>query len=461
MTRPEHINPLASLIMCALLLASAGMPTVHAQTIVENEPLISLAMRDTALAEVMEMLSRAERVNILLSDEVEGEVSFSLYDVPLSQAIRSIANAAGYAVERRNGMYFVVTHDEAGAYAESDLTEIQTFPIQYADPAQLQSMLRPYLSEYGELTMLVENKVLMVEDTPEFLLRIAKLVREVDRQPKQILIEAKMLEITLTEEDSYGIDWTKFFDSNGGDGSFGTQGLEGVGKSANQGLFFEIANNDITAMLSALEQDGRIRTLSSPKLMALEYQEASVIVGDRRGFKVTTTINQVTTESIEFLESGVILRVTPHVDQNGRVMMDIHPEVSTGVVDINGIPSQTTTEVTTRLLVTSGETVFIGGLIKQTMNETRSGVPLLGRVPGIGLLFSSRELTSTNTETIVVITPRIVADDGGPWDTEAASRVESLNRSLQKRTINIDEQIEKTFIEPSPRGDTHTIAQPN
>ena len=458
MERHHSTNPATRLIAHLILLV--GLTTVAAKAQF-NEPIISMAMRDTSLAEVMEMLSRAERVNILLSEDVEADVSFSLYDVPLSEAIRSIANAAGYAVERRNGMYFIVNRDEAGAYAESDLTEIQVFPIEYADPAQLQAMLSPYLSDYGQMTMLIDNKLLMVEDTPEFLRRIAMLVREVDRQPKQILIEAKILEVTLNEEDSYGVDWTKFFESHGGTGSFGTRGLEGAGASGTSGLFFEVANADLTAMLSALEQDGRIRTLSTPKLLALEHQEASVIVGDRRGFKVTTTINQVTTESIEFLESGVILRVTPYVDREGRVMMDIHPEVSTGVVDVNGIPSQTTTEVTTRLLVDSGQTVFIGGLIKQTLTETRTGVPVLGRMPGLGLLFSSRELTSVNTETVVIITPRVVGEAGGPWDAEAQAEVEEIERRLQHRAADIDKRLNNTSFEPDPIQGTDSIAESN
>ncbi len=151
MKRRNYTNPATRLIAHLILLV--GLTTVAAKAQI-NEPIISMAMRDTSLAEVMQMLSRAERVNILLSEDVEGDVSFSLYDVPLSEAIRSIADAAGYAVERRNDMYFVVNRDEAGAYAESDLTEIQAFPIHYADPAQLQSMLSPYLSDYGQMTML-------------------------------------------------------------------------------------------------------------------------------------------------------------------------------------------------------------------------------------------------------------------------------------------------------------------
>jgi type II secretory pathway component GspD/PulD (secretin) len=201
--------------------------------------------------------------------------------------------------------------------------------------------------------------------------------------------------------------------------------------------------------------------LSTPKLLALENQEASVIVGDRRGYAVTTTINQVTSESIEFLESGVILRVTPHVDSEGRVMMDIHPEVSTGVVDANGIPSQTTTEVTTRLLVGSGQTVFIGGLIKQTRTESRKGVPLLGRIPGIGLLFSSREVTSTNTETVVIITPRVIGEINAQWNTKPQSEVEKLDRRLQNRASDIDEEMSRSFYEADLVGGTSRLAPSN
>jgi len=457
MNRRNRIAIFRDFIVLFILLVGLMSASVNAQT---DEPLISMTTRDTELAEVMEMLSRAERINILLSGDVGGEVSFSIYDVPLSEAIRSIANAAGYAVERRKGTYFIVSRDEAGDYAESDLTEIRTFRIYYAEPSQLQAMLSPYLSEYGQLTVLAENRMLLVEDTPEFVERIAALIKSVDQQPKQILIEARILEVTLNSEDSYGIDWANFFETGDGTGEFGTQGLEGVGSSRSKGLFFEIARSDITAKLSALEQDGRIRTLSSPKLLALENEEASVIVGDRRGYSVTTTINQVTTESIEFLESGVILRVTPHVDSEGRIMMDIHPEVSTGVVDANGIPSQATTEVTTRLLVGSGETIFVGGLIKQTQTENRNGVPFLGRIPGLGLLFSSREVTSLNTETIVVITPRVVGQIAGPWSTDKESEVDRRGDLLEQNAAKIEQQMSDTFFEAFPARGTNGLAEP-
>ena len=236
--------------------------------------------------------------------------------------------------------YYIVERQEAGKYAPDALTHVKTFELQYIAVEEMQQLLDPYLSEYGDITVFNDRNIFLVEDTPEFLRRIDVLVGKLDIAPTQIMIEAKILEITLTDEESYGLDWIKFFNSEGGGGDFGTQGLS---EPTSPGFFLDYTTPDVAAVLSALTSQGRVRTLSTPKLLAVEGRESSVIIGDRRGYSVTTTINQVTTESVEFLESGVILRVTPSVDADGQIMMDINPEVSTGVIDpLTGIPSQTT-----------------------------------------------------------------------------------------------------------------------
>jgi type II secretory pathway component GspD/PulD (secretin) len=281
---------------------------------------------------------------------------------------------------------------------------------------------------------------------------VAALVKKIDRQPAQILIEAKILEVTLTDEDSYGLNWSKLFDSRDGSGEFGTRGLA---DSTRPGLFFEYTTPDIVATLDALTSQGRVRTLSTPKLLAVEDQESSVIVGDRRGYSVTTTINQVTTESIEFLESGVILRVTPSVDADGQIMMDIHPEVSTGTIDpITGIPSQATTEVTTRMIVPDGQTVFVGGLIKHRVDESKRGIPVIGRIPVVGLLFSNRQKAISNTETIVLIKPTVIRSASLQLDDESTKKIESMEYSQGKESANLSSEMEVFFghsrISPVP-----------
>jgi len=412
---------------------------------------LTLGMREAALDEVMAMLARQHRVNILLGDNVEGDVSFNLYDVSLDEAIRSIASAGGYAVERRQGTYFILPEDRAGRTPGSGFTVVKSFPVRYTDAAELETKLGDYLSDFGTISALPERKLLVVEDQPGFVYRISRLMAELDQRPPQVLIEAKILEITLSDEQSYGIDWTGFFTTDAGAGDFGTNSVT-PGSSGNAGFFFNYLDPDLELALRALEADGRVRNLASPKVVTVVNEEAEVIIGDRRGYAVTTTINQVTTESIEFLESGTILRVTPTIDDHGEVLLNIHPEVSVGTVDENGIPSQTTTEVTTRLLVPSGQSIFIGGLMRNSTKEARTGVPFLGRIPGLRWLFSTQSRTTLNTETVVIITPRIVDQE-----PEVAALNRYANRlydeerdELLGQSEVVEQHIEDSFRKPPP-----------
>jgi type II secretory pathway component GspD/PulD (secretin) len=444
----KHKRLTAAILLTVMMLGIAPLATAE----IPIGESITLNQRDVPIAEVMDMLSRRSRVNILLSNQVTGTVSFNLYDVGLDEAIRSIASAAGYAVELRGDSYFITTRDEAKQYSNGGVTTARAFEVQYADPVVVVNMLTPYLSGYGKIGALPERKIVMVEDTLPFIERIGAILDEIDRRPSQILIEARILEISLDDEESYGINWQDLFTSEDGDGSFGTRGLANAGSSGSRGFFFEVVNSDFTAMLNLLSEEGRVRTLSTPQLLALENQEASVIIGDRQGFRVTTTINQVTTESIEFLESGVILRVIPWVDTEGRIMMDIHPEVSTGVI-VDGIPSQTTTEVTTRLLVPSGRTVFIGGLMKHTLSERNQGVPGLKRIPLVGRLFSNNVKIGTNTETIVLITPHIVADSGSLVEPAKIDKVREAERLLGGEAAATEEQLDELTSSAAGKAD--------
>ena len=300
-------------------------------------------------------------------------------------------------------------------------------------------ILENHLSSYGQITTLPERRLLVVEDKPYFLDRIETLLKELDRQPKQILIKAQILEVGLKDSESFGLDWVKIFESGDRTITVGTQGLSNPGSA---GFFFDYLTDNAAVILDALRTRDRLRTLSTPKLLALEDQEAETIIGDRLGYNVTTTIDNVTTTSTEFLESGVILRVRPSVDGQNRVLLDIHPEVSTGSVSDDGIPNQNTTEVTTTMLVESGKTVFIGGLIKRSEIKTREGVPILGDIPGLGLLFSNKAISSINTELVVLITPYIMDNEEMALDIGKSPYVEKIAGELETQPIKIDKKMD-------------------
>ena len=430
----RNVYLFAALTILALMGSITNLNIAYA----ENESKVTLSLNDVDISEAMEMISLKEQVNIVLSKDVEGEISINLFNVSLREAIISIANAAGFAVEFRNNSYFIIDREESGKYSQSGLTELRTFKVKYSDTEDVEEILETYLSEYGKITTLTNRNLLVIEDLPSFLNRIDILLKEIDQEPKQVFIEAKILEVTLRDSESYGLDWSKLFSSDGGDGSFGTRGLS---NPFSPGLFFDLVTPNVEVALDYLFTRGRLRTLSTPKLLALEDQEAEVVIGDRLGFRVTTTINQVTSETIEFLESGVILRVTPSVDGQERIMLDIHPEVSTGRVE-DGIPNQVTTEVTTQMLVQNGQTIFIGGLIRSSLDQNREGVPVLGELPLLRHAFSNKSESSLNTETVVLITPYIMDDHNHNFNVAEKERAEQLREELEERANKVDSKFD-------------------
>lgn len=383
---------------------------------------INLSFHETPIDEVFDMLSQQGRLNILLAKGVSGKVSLNLYEVTLQDAIRLIAESAGYAVERRDSAWLILEREEVGQDVLSDNSRVRTFRVQYTDPAVVEDVVKKHLSRQGKVSQVPGRKLLVVEDAPEFLDRVNDIVAQVDVRPKQILIEARILEITLGEGQEYGIDWHRI----NGSLSDGTTGLS----TSLTGYFLDYVKPELEIFLTALQKKNRVRTLSTPKLLVLENEESEVVVGERLGYKVTTTINQVTTESVQFIESGVILKVTAAVDRSGKIVMDIHPEVSTGSIE-SGIPNIITTEVTTQLLADEGERIFIGGLMKSGDSETRDGVPLLSDIPLLGNLFSSNTKSLSKTETVVMITPYVVEPGADSTSRRSARALDEVDRSLQ------------------------------
>jgi type II secretory pathway component GspD/PulD (secretin) len=410
--------------------ASPGDPTAKQSA---NVRRADYNFRSVPIEEVFDMLSRTEKVNIILAKGVTGNVTLSLYSATLKEAIEGIARAGGYAVETINGDY-VITPKPADP-EPAVTTQIRTLKVQYSDTRQIAEILTKYTSRHGKITPLIGRRVIVVEDQPAYLERIEKLLEQLDVRPKQVMIEAKILEVTLDEGEQYGVDWRRIF----GSATAGTSGFaSGNAEAPTQGFFFSLLNRKLELYLSALATKGRVRTLATPKLLALENQEAKAVIGDSTGYRVTTTINLVTTESVQFLESGVILKVIPSVDQRGRVMLKVHPEVSSATLNL-GIPSKKSTEVTTELICEDGQSIFIGGLIKSGSTQQREAVPLLGNVPVLGHLFSKSTQTVSASETVVIITPHIIKDaqDADTLSEDGLRRVNDTDFAILKQELDL------------------------
>ena len=396
---------------------------------------VTLSIQESDIRDVMQLLSREQRLNIFVAEGVSGDVSVNLYEMETEKAIVLIAESAGFAVEQRDGSFFIIEREDAGRYNQTNLTEMRSYKVQYISASDVESAVQDYLSDYGSVRSLEDGNLIIIEDLPPFLQKIEDIIYAIDREPKQIMIEAKILEISLTDNQAYGLDWALLFDAQDAQGSIGTRGLA---TRASAGLFAEFTNDNVELVLTALKERGRLRTISTPKLLAMEGLEAETVVGANIGYRVTTTINQVTSESVEFLETGIILKVIPSVDRSGRILLDVYPEVSTGIVSDDGIPSKSTTQVSTRMLVPDGRTVFLGGLIKHSVNDTREGVPGLGDLPVVGGLFSNTATSLTSTEIVILITPQVVN-----YSLEASIEQDNIDR-VQVINELLDSQLDES-----------------
>lgn len=270
------------------------------------------------------------------------------------------------------------------------------------------------------------NNALLVYAPRSEYSKIEAALRRLDLAPTQVLIEASILEVTLTDELQYGLQW--FFHGGVGSDKRGTgiwNANESGGIGASQpGFSYAVTDSvgQVRLVLNALAQRSLLNVISSPSLMVLDNHSATIQVGDQQPVRAATTVTEggVTTNSIQFKDTGVQLDVTPSVNAGGLVTMDISQAV-TDVGEIDAATGQRTflqREINSRVAVRSGETVVLGGLIRDNTTRGKQGLPMLQDIPVLGHLFSTTSKVGTRTELIVLITPRALQNDD---DLRAAS----------------------------------------
>jgi type II secretory pathway component GspD/PulD (secretin) len=385
------------------------------------EDRITLNVKDTDINDILKFLSLQRRVNIVASKDVSGPISVNLYDVPFDMALRAILQSHGFTAQQRDNVIFVTKAVEQPNSATPSMpTSMRTFRLNYANIPEAAEMVQQLLSPQGKMVLGKESKTLLVDDTVETVAKVGRLLQSLDTKPRQVLIEAKILEVTLDNDTALGINWDVLFGHNGaGDrlGRVSTQGFAANPLLGPPGFFFSIVDTDITALLSALQERKKLNTLANPKILTVDGREAEILIGAKLGYRVTTTTQTATLESVQFLDVGTELVILPSIGDDGYILMNVHPKVSDGTVTA-GLPSETTTEATTSVLMKDGETIIIGGLIRERDEESRTQVPLLGYIPVLGPLFRNRRTSREKTEIAVLITPHIV--QGAPAIAAAA-----------------------------------------
>ncbi len=294
-----------------------------------------------------------------------------------------------------------------------------------------------------------KNNALVIYARPRDYRMVEDAIKRLDVVPLQVLIEATIAEVTLNDSLQYGLQWflnkgKNKFELNGN--ALGTGGALS-GTALGRGVPGDIAavfpsfnylytGSSITALLSALSQLTQVNVVSAPEVLVLDHQTAALQVGDQVPVITQTaqsviTANAPVVNSVQYLNTGVVLQVTPRVNSSGLVTLDIDQSVSdvakttTSTIDS---PTITQRRIVTSAVVQDGETIALGGLIIDNQNNARSGVPVLSDIPVLGTLFKSTSKSRARTELLVLLTPRIVrnAQEARAMTDELRDRMRTL-----------------------------------
>ena len=422
--------------------------------------------RGLPVADVFAELRRLVRRNIIVAPEVNATFTGDLYDVSVDEVIDAICRSTG----------LVARPQPAYIYIEPDRAETRVYTLQNSRADDILPMVRPLLSPIGQANGTPAAKqgiqssqegsggddyaaaeLIIVRDYATRLAEIDKVITSMDALPQQVLIEATIMAVTLTDDMQMGVNlqgiggvdfsaggvsspdgqsltFAGFPDSAISDG-FGIAATNVADGISQGGLNVGLLNDNIAVFIRALQTVTDATVLANPRVVTMNKQRGEVLLGRRDGFLTTTVTQTSTTQSVDYLETGTRLIFRPYISSPELVRLEIHPENSNGGVNSEGLPFKETAEVTTNIMVRNGQTVVIGGLFREKDTSTVNKVPLLGDIPIVGALFRSTEDNKVREEIIIILTPHILDPaDAAAW-RGAGLDAEPLHDDVNQRSL--------------------------
>jgi type IV pilus assembly protein PilQ len=402
---------------------------------------ISLDFKDVPVTDVLRLIAEVSDLNLIAGDEVDGSVTIRLVDVPWDQALDVILLTKGLGFIRVGNVLRIAPSDILKAEEELRLQErrnketledlvVKLQPVNYANVADMSELVKRLLTPRGTVNMDVRTNTLIMKDIPSVIDEATALVKAVDTETPQVIIEAKIVEAALDFSRELGSMW-----------SAGTQPLEDAFDSssgARQDLGgadfrFHDANNvmfgspitsiptgslslaafvldedfNIDVQLQAAESTGDGKVISSPRVLTLDNREAEI----QQGVSIPFQTFENGDAKLEFIDAVLSLLVTPHVTSDKTIIMKI--EVTRNAPDSSvatptGSPAIARAEARTECLVKDGQTLVIGGIYTVNETESEQRVPYLHRLPLIGAAFKNRKIIDQRKELLIFVTPRIV-----------------------------------------------------
>lgn len=383
---------------------------------------ISIDFRNTPIEDVIRVMAAQVDVDIVKSPRVVGNVTATLTNVPLGEALSNILAAHNYGYVADKNMIRIAPIEEISQKAER--LESKIYRITYADVKEVEKSLKQFISSRGSLSANSGTSNIIVTDTESQIKAITNFIDEIDRITPQILVEARVYDITSRDKFDLGVEWSAGRNTTYVDGvpfagrtdPFVTGGFEGTTANTDTtaGLRFGWLNDSINIdfLLKAQEENIDAKLLANPRILVLDNETALFDIVTEHPYVERTISGTTIQETVSFKKVGVKLEVTPHLTREGMLRLHIIPEfgVVVGQVQIEStdVPIVDTRKVDTIALVGDGQTVVLGGMRKKDSSSQINKVPFLGDLPLLGALFRFEGEDTAITELVVFITPQII-----------------------------------------------------
>ncbi|MBI4352712.1 MAG: secretin and TonB N-terminal domain-containing protein [Candidatus Omnitrophica bacterium] len=473
-------NPLAALAqepagtveeaLAAEEAAAEGSEGAQGPSQAASEGNVTIDFKDADIQNVLRILSYKSGVNIVAGKDVTGVVTMRLVNVPWEKALDMVLKTYGYAYERDGNIIRVTTIE---SLKKEDLST-EVFTLNYTRADEAEKSIKDVLSDRGKIQADIRSNSLVVTDMATVLQQVRKVVERLDKITPQVAIESKIIEMSLGDSERLGIKWNaqvaltgsarpttfpfpakqrtvfhKFYppgrDTQSSASSIGTSGTTTTTAvqdfpSVIQPTFpvadkkeFAFGTLDFSkfqVLLELINQRKDAKVLSEPHVTTLNNQEAKILVGEVLSiplFERNSTTGRMEITGYKDRDVGISLLVTPHINDAGDIVVDVHPNLTNflGFEDLTPeikAPKFDTREASTQVRIKTGQTIVIGGLIREDKVDTKTKVPFLGDVPLLGHIFTHHDKAVKKTDLLFFVTVNILSEKSPlPQSHRAAS----------------------------------------
>ncbi len=404
---------------------------------------ISLDFKDADIHNVLRIIAEVSNLNIITSDEVKGKVTLRLVNIPWDQVLDIVLKTKGLGAKLEGNVLRIAPisklREEEKEVLQSiknkeELEElvIETIPVNFANVRELEGQIKEVMSGRGKAKVDERTNTLVIKDIPKNIEKVRDLVKKLDTPTPQVLIEARIVEVSTQFTRELGVQWgagyqsqpdgifvsgiqddtgTLFPDAQAPNPNFPTYAVNlpaAVGQGSGGGIAFGILRGDfrLDLSLSALETTGNGKIISSPKIVTTTNNEATI----QQGVKIPYSTVSASGTQTEFVDAALKLKVTPHITPDKTIVMELNAANDTPDFGnaVNGVPSISSREADTQVLIQDGETAVIGGILQIQRTESIDAVPWFHKIPLLGWFFKKESERNDNTELLIFITPKII-----------------------------------------------------